>query len=65
MIWLIGSKGMPGMVFDQKGSPAWTHNLAVAIKKIIDTGNDAYGTYHFSGEGETNWYGFAKEIQRR
>jgi len=56
---------MPGMVFDQKGSPAWTHDLAVAIKKIIDTGNDAYGTYHFSGEGETNWYGFAKEIQRR
>ncbi len=48
------------VVNDQIGSPTWTVELS---NKIIETFNEhPYGIYHISGEGETSWYNFAKEI---
>ena len=47
------------VVDDQIGSPTWTMDLSEAIVKIIKM---PYGIYHASGEGETSWYGFAREI---
>ena len=47
------------VVCDQKGSPTYTVDLALGILKLL---NKPYGTYHISGEGETTWYNFAKEI---
>lgn len=47
------------VVNDQKGSPTYTVDLALGILKLL---NKPCGTYHISGEGETTWYNFAKEI---
>ena len=47
------------VINDQIGSPTWTVDLSEAILKIIKM---PYGVYHASGEGETSWYEFAREI---
>jgi len=52
------------IVADQVGSPTYTVNLANAIFALLSTGNHRapYGIYHFSNEGQCNWYEFAREI---
>ena len=62
MINLMDTKDSIGVVADQWGSPTWTGDLAEFIAVIIKSKSDAYGIYHFSGEGKTNWYEFAKKI---
>ena len=56
------------IVDDQHGSPTAAADLAraaIAVSAAIDAGQtDAFGTFHFSGGGETTWYGFAREIFR-
>ena len=47
------------VVNDQTGSPTYTVDLALGILKLL---NKPFGTYHVSGEGETTWYDFAREI---
>ena len=59
----LGSeKSEINVVSDQWGSPTCGHDLAKAILTVID--KPAYGTYHFSNEGATNWAIFAEEIMR-
>jgi len=55
------------IVSDQYGCPTWTMDLSRAIvamcRRIETSRNDvSWGTYHFSCEGPTTWYGFAKAI---
>lgn len=55
------------VVDDQVGSPTNAYDLASAILKIIDNKdyqnkNQPTEICHFSNEGVTSWYGFAKEI---
>ncbi len=50
------------VVHDQFGSPTYARDLARAIFKIIDQDSDAFGIYHYSNEGETNWAEFAQTI---
>ena len=55
------------IVDDQLGCPTPAHNIAAVIWKIVELIFDSkeqslWGTYHYCGEGETTWYGFAKEI---
>ncbi len=50
------------IVFDQIGTPTFANDLALAVKKIIDSELAAYGVYHFSNEGVASWYDFAKEL---
>lgn len=51
------------VVFDQVGSPTYAADLAAAIMHIIDTGQlSKTGVYHFTDEGVTSWYDFAKAI---
>ena len=64
MLRLMRERSSIGVVADQRGSPTWTRDLAAAITRIIDTSSVAFGTYHFTDEGETTWYDFAKEISR-
>ncbi|WP_319416090.1 dTDP-4-dehydrorhamnose reductase [Marispirochaeta aestuarii] len=64
MLKLMESRDSIKVVDDQKGSPTWARELALLISVIIGSGSTAYGTYHFSGEGECSWYGFAREIYR-
>lgn len=51
-----------GVIVDQIGTPTYAIDLAGAILDIISINNDKYGTYHYSNEGVTSWYDFAKGI---
>ncbi|WP_319559798.1 dTDP-4-dehydrorhamnose reductase [Marispirochaeta sp.] len=64
MLKLMSSRETIKVVDDQRGSPTWARELARLIAVIIAADSTAYGTYHFSGEGECSWYGFAREIYR-
>ena len=52
------------VVYDQIGSPTFTHDLAQAILSIIRQNPNLQigGIYHYSNEGVTSWYDFAKAI---
>ena len=52
-----------GVVFDQIGTPTYAGDLAKAIMTAVEKGIKP-GVYHFSNEGVTSWYDFAKAIHR-
>ncbi len=77
--WLYGKKGnnfvntilklaakLPELkvVSDQQGSPTNAKDLAEFLIHLILTNNTNFGIYHFRNDGQTTWYGFAKEILR-
>ncbi len=59
----LHEKGMPKLrvVNDQKGNPTSTLAVASAVCELLER-PDIKGTIHLTCEGETTWYGFAKEI---
>ncbi len=65
MLRLFKEKEVVKVVSDQWGTPTHTKDLAGTIIKIIQDKSDKYGIYHFTNEGRTNWYEFAKEIYER
>jgi dTDP-4-dehydrorhamnose reductase len=50
------------VIADQAGTPTYAIDLASCIMKIINSGSTAYGIYHYSNEGITSWYDFARAI---
>ncbi|MEW6685757.1 MAG: dTDP-4-dehydrorhamnose reductase [Candidatus Edwardsbacteria bacterium] len=48
------------VVNDQRGSPTYTKDLAIAISQLIES--KLYGIYHISNSGNCSWYEFAKKI---
>ncbi|MEO3404448.1 dTDP-4-dehydrorhamnose reductase [Mucilaginibacter sp. CAU 1740] len=50
------------IIADQIGTPTYAIDLAAAILKIITSNSGNYGIYHYSNEGVTSWYDFAKGI---
>lgn len=50
------------IVADQVGTPTYAMDLADCILNIIASGEEAYGTYHYSNEGVASWYDFARAI---
>ena len=62
MLRLAGERSSLGVVNDQTGTPTHAVDLAETIMAIITSGKKDYGVYHYSNEGETTWYGFAKKI---
>jgi dTDP-4-dehydrorhamnose reductase len=48
------------VVSDQVGCPTFSRDLAVAVRTLL--GARARGTVHFSGEGETSWFGLARYV---
>jgi dTDP-4-dehydrorhamnose reductase len=52
------------IVNDQRGSPTYTKDLAEVIVTIIEKSLHSHGIYNVTNEGQTTWYGFAKEIYR-
>ena len=62
MLRLLNEKEVIKVVSDQWGSPTYTKDLADVILTIVGNKGDHYGIYHFTNEGKTNWYEFAKEI---
>ncbi len=62
MLRLGAERDQLGVIVDQVGSPTYAIDLAGAILDVIESGSDAYGIYHYSNEGVTSWYDFAKTI---
>ncbi len=63
MLHLMQNKEELRVIHDQFGNPTWTLNLAEAILQIIQS-KSHFGTYHYTGDGITSWYDFAKAIQK-
>lgn len=62
MIRLMNERDSLGIVDDQKGSPTYTKSLVENIIRLIDSGSNKYGIYHYSDEGDISWYDFAAVI---
>jgi dTDP-4-dehydrorhamnose reductase len=50
------------IIVDQVGTPTYAIDLATFILTVINSGSKAYGTYHYSNEGVTSWFDFARAI---
>ena len=68
MIRLGNEKDEISVVNDQVGSPTYARDLATAIMVVtgrLDKGkSELSGIYHYSNQGVTSWYDFAKEVIR-
>lgn len=62
MLRISESRKELNVVNDQVGTPTYAIDLAKAILSIIYNNQTNYGVYHYSNEGFTTWFGFAKEI---
>ena len=62
MLRLAETRDEISVVSDQIGTPTYAGDLADVILKIINSKNTNFGLYHYSNEGQTSWYGFAKAI---
>lgn len=50
------------IIADQIGTPTYAIDLAGFVLDIIATQNTAYGLYHYSNEGVTSWFDFARAV---
>lgn len=64
MMRLMKERPSINVVEDQVGSPTYAADLARAIMEMIGSSHFVPGIFHYSNEGETNWYAFALEIKR-
>lgn len=62
MIRLGTEKDELKIIADQIGTPTYAIDLAGCILHIIQNDQQKYGIYHYSNEGVTSWYDFAKAI---
>lgn len=62
MLRLAKEKESLSVVNDQIGSPTNALDLAEVLVNMLQSKSVNYGIYHFSNEGNTSWYGFAKKI---
>ncbi|HLS11277.1 MAG TPA: dTDP-4-dehydrorhamnose reductase [Flavobacteriaceae bacterium] len=61
----IENKKQLQITTEQTGTPTSAVGLAEVLMKIICQEKKEYGVYHYSDEGETTWYEFAMEIERK
>jgi len=62
MLKLGAERDLLKIIADQVGTPTYGIDLAACILDIIISGKKEYGVYHYSNEGVTSWYDFAKGI---
>jgi len=64
MIMLGDTKDEINVVADQKGSPTWAHDLAVALVALLNKNGKApvHEIFHFTNEGQITWYDFTLAI---
>ena len=62
MLRLAESRDEISVVSDQIGTPTYAGDLAQVILDIVSSKNINFGLYHYSNEGMTSWYDFAKAI---
>lgn len=63
MMRLMKDREKLGVVSDQQGTPTYAADLAIAILKIINSGNWEPGIYHYSNDGAITWFDFATAIR--
>ena len=63
MLRLMNERDSLNVVGDQYGSPTYAADLAEVILQIATTTNPKAGIYHYSNEGNINWYDFAVAIK--
>ena len=63
MIDLMKKKDSVKVVNDQIGSPTYAYDLAKVIIEIIINSENKSGLFHYSNEGKTSWFEFAKSIR--
>jgi dTDP-4-dehydrorhamnose reductase len=56
-------QGTMRVVDDQRGSPSWARDLAVASLRLAEVGSP--GTYHLTNSGECTWYELARLVVER
>jgi len=62
MLKLGAERDELNIIADQVGTPTYGIDLANAIFDIIASESKEYGLYHYSNEGVTSWFDFAKAI---
>jgi len=62
MLKLAAERDELKIIADQVGTPTYAIDLAGFILMIIAADSKAYGTYHYSNEGVTSWFDFARAI---
>jgi len=66
MLRLAAERDRLTVIDDQIGSPTAAADIAgatIAICAALAAGKeDGFGTFHFTGDGTTSWYGFAREV---
>jgi len=62
MLKLGAERDELNIIADQVGTPTYAIDLANAIFDVIASGSSAYGIYHYSNEGVTSWFDFARAI---
>ena len=62
MLRLGSERESLSVVYDQVGTPTYAKDLAAVIVRIINAHSIDYGVYHYSNEGVSSWYDFAKAI---
>ena len=63
MIDLMKKNNSVKVVNDQIGSPTYAYDLAKVIIEIIMNSENRSGLFHYSNEGETSWFEFARSIK--
>jgi len=63
MIDLMKKNHSIKVVNDQIGSPTYAYDLAKVIIEIIINSENKSGLFHYSNEGETSWFEFARSIK--
>lgn len=62
MLRFASEKEELNIIYDQIGTPTYAKDLADTILKIISSGTEKFGVYHYSNEGVASWYDFTKAI---
>lgn len=62
MLKLGAERDELNIIADQVGTPTYAIDLANVIFDVIASSSTAYGIYHYSNEGVTSWFDFAKAI---
>ncbi|MXV14448.1 dTDP-4-dehydrorhamnose reductase [Pedobacter sp. HMF7056] len=62
MLRLGREKPELNIIADQVGTPTYAIDLAGCILDVIASGTAGYGIYHYSNEGVTSWFDFARSI---
>jgi dTDP-4-dehydrorhamnose reductase len=69
MLRLMSERDEISVVSDQVGSPTYASDFAELLVRIAtdltDDDDVEMGIYHFTNDGVTSWYEFAREIQRQ